>query len=620
MGTTWIKQGSIALYTLFLLMAFTKHLTAIPNEPDGFSFDEKRIKIEGNIRPFTPTIKIEQLSMDRHAVHIYLHSPAPSQPPAFEIKIKFSKENINQLWNSQTWSNKSFFSIPSYDRAASSYAIISGLTINDQNQITFTCKDDYETRFINTFVQEEEDTLVFGLSFFEDNPPLSNMQDYKVDLLIDFRNIHFSDAIFEASKWRLQEKFSYKTSYVDTTKAPVFSTWYPMHRNIPLENITRELDSLSNYNFKSIFIDDGWRSLVKMKVDTSYTYHAESLQAMQTFDEKRRDLGLNLYLWYSIPFKGGNPVISQKFAGKYIHYKAPVQLHVLDPRYVDVRKHLISTYTNFYKHWRFDGYWFDFLNHLYPKHTSSISEDLGRDYVDVSLAVQNLTFHMYGRLKLINPDIFMGHDFESVGPNRNNNPNLLGGFVGLNSTQIVREKMINNRLLYGKYTPFIEIMGVHNRDKSPDVARKFQSIMYSNPYLSFFQTTMPPDNKQTIKFWLEYWKTNYEVLLKGDFKPMKVSRNYPAIKVENNSKIIYTLYEYFTLNLPLILEKELDVINAKESQLVNFISSKAGLFYNYTIYNHLGISTENGTLKTRKKNTVEFLVPEGGFIRFHPTN
>ncbi len=618
MGVTWVRNVLIAFFVLFLLMVFTKQ--AITDETDVFSFDEKKIEIEGNLRPFSPTIKIEQLGMDRHKVHLYLHSPSPSQAPPFNVKIKFPKENINQLWNSQTWSNKSFFSIPSYDRAASSFAIISGLTINDQNQITFTCKDSYNTRFINTYVQEKEDTLIFGLSFFGDNPPLSDMQDYEVELLVDFRNVHFSEAIFEASKWRFAEDFTLKTSSVDTTKAPFYSTWYPMHRNIPLENITRELDSLKNFNFKSILIDDGWRSLVKMKIDTSYIYEDESLKTMQAFDEKRRSMGLNLFLWYSLPFMGGNPVTMKKFEGKYIHYKAPKQLHVLDPRYADVRRHLINTYTSFYKSWKFDGFWFDFINHFYPKHTTTISEDLGRDYVDVSLAIESLTDQMQVRLKNINPNIFMGHDFESVGPSRNNNQNLLGGFVGVNSTRIVREKMVNNRLLYGQYTPFIEILGVHPRDKSPEVARKFQAIMYGNPYLSFYNTTMPLDNKQTIQFWLKYWKTNYEVLMKGDFKPMKVSRNYPAIKVENQTKTIYTLYENYTLSLPLVLEKELDVINAKESQTVNFISSKAGILYKYSIYNHFGKSIEEGTLKTKKKNSVEFLVPEGGFIRFYVEN
>ncbi len=619
MRRAWVGNRFIQISILLLFLAVVQGGYSTNTSSDFFTFDENKIKIEGNLRPFTPTIQIEEINKSRYMVKMYMHSSSASQPPAFSLKLSIPKDNINQLWNSQTWSNKSFFSLPSYDRAAAEFSIISGLTINDQNQVTFTCRDGYDTRFINTYIQEQGDTMVFCLGFFEDNPPLSAMQKYQVEILLDFRNIHFSQAIHEASRWRLTEEFSHGIKSADSSKVPVYSTWYPMHRNIPLENITRELDSLQNFNFKSILIDDGWRSLVKMKVDTAYSYEEQSLQTMQLFDEKRRNMHMNLYLWYSLPFLGGNPVISQRFEGKYINYKPPKQLHVLDPRYADVRYHLISTYANFYRTWNFDGFWFDFLNNFYTSHTTTVTQDLGRDFVDVSLALERLTDEMDMRLKNANPEVFLGHEFKAVGPNRSDQ-NLLSGFVGVSSTQIVREKMVNNRLLYGQYTPFVEILGIHPRDKSKDVARKFQSIMFGNPYLSFFNTTMPQDNKQAVRFWLNYWQSNYDVLMTGDFRPIKVSRNYPVIKVENDDKMIYTIYDEYTLNLPLSLEKSLDVINAKESETVNFVSAQPGIIYQYSIHNHLGQSIENGTLKTKKKNAVEFIVPEGGFIHFQPNS
>ncbi|MDO8929789.1 MAG: hypothetical protein Q7W54_12485, partial [Bacteroidota bacterium] len=69
-------------------------------------------------------------------------------------------------------------SIPSYDRAAAGFSIISGLTINDQNQITLTCKDAYQAKFVSSNIREENDSIIFNLGFFEDNPPLSTLQDY----------------------------------------------------------------------------------------------------------------------------------------------------------------------------------------------------------------------------------------------------------------------------------------------------------------------------------------------------------------------------------------------------------------------------------------------------------
>ena len=304
---------------IVLILSFGGNLKSNGAESDNlYVFNKSKIHIEGVLTPFEATIDIQEQGLQKYILKIYLHSASASTPPSFNVSVKFPKDKINQIWNSKTWSNKSFFTLPSYDRAAAGFSIVSGLTINDQNQITFTCKDAYKAKFVSSNIREDNDSIVFSLGFFEDNPPLSNLQDYQAEVLVDFRNIHFSKAIYDASSWFLADEFKMGVASVDTTNVPVFSTWYPMHRNIPLENITRELDSLSTFNFKSILVDDGWQALVNMKIDTSYTYEESSFKTMNLFRQKCQDMKLPLYLWYSIPFMGGNPVVLKKFEGKYI--------------------------------------------------------------------------------------------------------------------------------------------------------------------------------------------------------------------------------------------------------------------------------------------------------------
>lgn len=612
----YLGQGMklVGLMMLILLLSGQNYLHGI--EPDNFYvFNKSKIRIDGKLTPFEATIDIKEYGLQRFIMKIYLHSTYAATPPSFNVSVKFPREKINQIWNSKTWSNKSFFSMPSYDRAAADFSIISGLTINDQNQITLTCKDAYQARFVSSNIREDKDSIVFNLGFFEDNPPLSTLQDYQAEVLLDFRNIHFSKAIFDASYWFLEDEFKKGVPSVDTTNVPVFSTWYPMHRNIPLENITKELDSLRTFNFKSVLVDDGWQALVNMKIDTAYSYDEKSYKTMNLFKQKCIEMHLPLYLWYSIPFMGGNPVILKKFEGKYIRYRAPRQMYVLDPRYAEVRKHLVSTYANFLTEWQFDGYWFDFLKGFYPKEGALIENDKGRDFVSIGLAVDTLYADMEARLKAINPKIFLGQKFPIVGPNLISYQNFITGFVGVENTQVVREKMVNNRLLYGKYTPFMEVVAFNPREKSEDIARKIQSVLFGNPYLSFFITTMPDDAKQTIRFWLNYWKKNYKIIFEGSFEPMQVSHFYPVIKVEGNQKIIYMVYEDFTLNLPISLNSPIDIINSKITEDIHLLSGRAGLQYNFEIFNCKGVSTGKGILKTKSKNSIDLLIPSGGFIR-----
>jgi len=607
-----------AVLSVLFLNLFNK-LEVFGTEPDGkYVFNRSKIHIEGVMSPFEATIDIKEQGLQRYIVNIYLHSAYAAAPPSFNLSVKFPKDKINQIWNSKTWSNKSYFTIPSYDRAAANFSIISGLTINDHNQITVTCKDAYKAKFVSSNIKEESDSIVFSLGFFEDNPPLSNLQDYQAEVLVDFRSIHFSKAIYDASSWFLEDEFKSGIASADTTNVPVFSTWYPMHRNIPLENITRELDSLKTFSFKSVLVDDGWQSLVQMKIDTAYTYEANSFKTMSLFKQKCSDMGLPLYLWYSIPFVGGNPVVLKKFEGKYIRYRAPRQMYVLDPRYADVRKYLVSTYANFLSTWHFDGYWFDFLKGFYPKEGAVIDQDKGRDFVSIDLAVDTLYSDMKARLNAIKPNFFMGQVFSVVGPNLVSYQNFLTGFVGVENTQVVREKMVNNRLLYGKYTPFMEVVAINPKESVEDIARKLQSVLFGNPYLSFYITTLPEVSKQTIRFWLDYWKKNHNVIFEGSFEPMQVSRFYPVIKVENEQKIIYMLYEGYTINLPIVLNKSIDVINSKTTGNIEFLLNKPDVQYNYEIFNCKGMSIDKGIVKSKNKNAVDFAVPTAGFIRITP--
>ena len=618
MEIKYIKRISLTLPVIFVL-ALLLTFSSIADEPDDvYVFNRSKIRIEGVLTPFDATIDVKEQGLQKYIVNIYLHSTFAAIPPAFNLTIKFPKDKINQIWNSKTWSNKSSFSLPSYDRAAAGFSIISGLTINDRNQITFTCKDAYKAKFVSSNINEEQDSIVFSLGFFEENPPLSNLQNYQAQVLVDFRNIHFAKAVYDASTWVLEDEFKASAMRVDTTNVPVFSTWYPMHRNIPLENITRELDSLKTFKFKSVLVDDGWQALVNMKVDTAYSYEQKSYQTMNLFRQKCQEMHLPLYLWYSLPFVGGNPVILKKFEGKYIRYRAPRQMYVLDPRFSDVRKYLVSTYANFLAEWKFDGYWFDFLKGFYPNEGQVIDQNLGRDFVSIDLAVDTLFSDMDRRLKLLNPNIFLGQKFQVVGPNIISYQNFLTGFVSVDNTRVVREKMVNNRLLYGKYTPFMEVVAISQGDKSVDIARKMQAVLFGNPYLSFYITTLPEESKQTIRFWLDYWKKNYQVIFDGDFEPMQVSRFYPVIKVENDKKLIYAVYEDYTINIPKNLTTPLEVINSKKSGAVSFMLSDPSLEYKYETFDCVGRLTEKGILKSKKKNTIDAMVPDAGYIRVTP--
>ena len=168
---TSIGIGMRFVLLLVLFLNIFSVIEAFGTEPDGlYVFNRSKIHIEGAMSPFEATIDIKEQGFQKYILNIYLHSAYAAAPPSFNVSVKFPKDKINQIWNSKTWSNKSYFTIPSYDRAAAGFSIISGLTINDHNQITVTCKDAYKAKFVSSNIKEEKDSIVFSLGFFEDDP------------------------------------------------------------------------------------------------------------------------------------------------------------------------------------------------------------------------------------------------------------------------------------------------------------------------------------------------------------------------------------------------------------------------------------------------------------------
>jgi hypothetical protein len=103
----------------------------------------------------------------------------------------------------------------------------------------------------------------------------------------------------------------------------------------------------------------------------------------------------------------------------------------------------------------------------------------------------------------VNPSLSVNQSYPPVGPLITSNTKSISGFLGTSALGQVREKMVNNRLIYGDYSPFLEVMGIHPKDPAVDVARKFHSIMFSVPYISYFSYTLPEEVRQTLNFWIK---------------------------------------------------------------------------------------------------------------------
>jgi hypothetical protein len=212
------------------------------------------------------------------------------------------------------------------------------------------------------------------------------------------------------------------------------------------------------------------------------------------------------------------------------------------------------------------------------------------------------------------PDMSINQSYKAVGPLHTSNTKTINGFLGTTVLTEVREKLVNNRLLYGEFSPFMEVIGIHPKDPAIDVAKKFQSVLFGTPYVSYFSYTLPEDVRMTLKFWVNYWKNNAEYLTQGEFKAFNPVQRYPVLIGGNTEKQILVFYDRVApYDFGDFDFEQADVINSSDYPYV-MLKGTPEEDIDFISYNHMGRYYERGSLKF--KNDVALLeIPLGGYAQ-----
>ncbi len=589
-------------------------LAPIPEDiPSSFQLTPDKYSVVGDVQPFNTEIRVDTLEEGLFLLHLNLYTDFPSGLPKFKFELKYPVPTIDVLWSSRTWSSSSFINIPNYARLQSDDNIISASTKNSNNRITLASTDPYKGRYTGIDIGMQKDSLVFIFNFFNRTQPDAEFLEYNTQILIDVRDLQFSKSIRNASQWLIDQSGPKTVTKVDPSLQPVYSLWYPMHKNIPLENVTHYFDSIANMGFRSVLFDDAWQNVVRFDVDTSGYWDPSETTIVKEFMEKAREKKFKVALWYSQPFVGAHRYVFKKFDGRYLQYRTSSQ-PILDIRYPEVRDYLSALYNDVVTEWKVDGIWFDFLNGYYPDEHIIATPDNGRDFISVRKALDSLRQQMELDLLVDNPNISINQSYPVVGPLISSNTKSVSGFLGTSALGQVREKMVNNRLMYGEYSPFIEVMGIHPRDPAFEVARKFHSIIFAVPYVSYFSYTLPEEVRVTLNFWIKYWRANLKYLTEGDFEAYYPVARYPVLKSGNEEKQIIVFYERSApINLGTFNFEMADIINSSSFPVVSLKGYPEGRI-DFLTFNHKGDFIKKGELKFRK-DVADLEVPPGGYSR-----
>lgn len=576
-------------------------------------FDPEDIAIDGDLESFTATWAKEDISDDLMILTLTLKSLRPAVPPPFSIKWSFPSVDIHAFWNTSVDVDKHDYYKNRIDsKAASQAPVLAFLNNKDQNRFTVACSDALNQLNLDSYIREEDAMFYCSVQLFGEKTPA--MSEYILRLRIDKRQVPFYVALREVSDWWAAQENYAPAPVPDFARMPMYSTWYGFHQNITADEVVSECRLAREMGFEAVIVDDGWQTLDSQR-GYAYTgdWKPERIPDMRAFVDRIHQLGMKFLLWYSLPFIGEKAENYERFKGKYLRYWEGQGAYILDPRYPDVREYIIGTYEKALEEWTLDGFKLDFIGFFTAVEDTVMTREQGRDYASVNDAVDRLMTDIMERLRAANPDIMIEFRQRYIGPLMRKYGNMFRAVDCPNMAAINRARTTDIRLLCGNTAAHSDMFMWHEEEPVETAALQILNILFSVPQLSVRLGRIPDDHIQMIKFWIDYWKKNRNVLLDGKFMPVNPGAVYPLIRAETDEKVIVAVYNDMFVNLDSTGHKNWDIVNAKPGETVILDIEKPLGNARFAVFDCKGNLISDGATWL-DKGVHKFAVPPSGLL------
>ena len=539
---------------------------------------------------------------------VYFKSTVPCAPLRITVEFNMPYIEAFSLWNAQCGLTRNV--LPDWrpqhqvstSRLACGIPIQSVISQGGDNVFTISVNDAKTPIEISSGTEEVNGSCLCRVSFF--TIPIGKINEYKSQIIIDTRKIPFYKAISDAAE-RMRGSEQFVPNYA---RLPMYSTWYNYHQNINDDELIKECKAAYELGMRTIIVDDGWQT---ENNGGGYAYCGDwrvcksKIKDMAAFVDAVHDIGMKVMLWYSVPFIGKNSDIWAEFQGKYLDNEEN-EWNCLDPRFPEVREYLAGLYEKAARDWKLDGFKLDFIDSFELTEYSD-KTGIGRDFESLEDAIDCLLCDVVLRLKKINPDVLIEFRQNYIGPVVTKYGNMIRvGDCALDAL-INRVGILDLRMTSGKAAVHSDMITWNNNDTNESVAKQLIAVLFGVPQISVRLDEIKAEHYEVLKFWLNFWMENREVLLDGKLKIYNPEANYSMAESELNSTKICVCY---SRNIVEASGDDFIVVNGTGE---NFIAVKANGYFKYTILDCKGVCVNSG--KRNIEDITQFDVPQSGVLQ-----
>lgn len=598
------------------------HAAAVQaQEIETFQLADVELMVEGDLGSFSLEVDTWQIEPGVEVASLTLESPASETPPEVVLSWTLPAHDMQGIWSTANWSNKTIGPDWSMSGVSSMFArhapVLSLFGSDDGNRITIAVSDALNTVRLRAGIREEDGTVRERIELFTERQPAITRAE--VEIRLDRRAIPLRESLADVSDWWTEQPGFEPAPVPELARLPMYSTWYSYHQDVSAPELLREVELAKELGYEAIIVDDGWQTLDSQR-GYAFTgdWEPERIPEMREFVDGVHERGMKLLLWYSMPLVGENSKTFARFQGRYLRYWDGQGAWVLDPRYPEVRDHLIATYRTAMLEWGVDGFKLDFLGFFVATDSTELTIADGRDYASVNEAADRLLTDVMAELRALNPDVMIEFRQPYIGPLMRKYGNMFRAADAPHVATDNRLRTVDLRLLSGNTAVHSDMFMWHAGDSVEAAALQFLSVLFSVPQLSVKLERIPPDHRQMVRHWTGYWLQNRDVLLDGEFVPHSPLAHYPLIEAVTDQKRIIAIYDDMVVRIPEGHgRRALDVVNAGHlGRVVLEVGARMGSF-DYRVLDTLGREVGSATLELAP-GVYRIAVPRSGLLEMTP--
>lgn len=367
---------------------------------------------------------------------------------------------------------------------------------------------------------------------------VDDVEARRFTLRIDLRELHFAEALRGVTAEWTTELGDRIAPVPSVAREAMYSTWYSDHQHVSAESVERHARAGASYGCTAVIVDDGWQT-----DDTArgYAYCGDWEPTSRTFPDmashvrRVHELGLRYVLWIAPPLIGVHSKSWDRLKDRILGFADGEVTAVLDPRYPEVREHLLESCIRPVRDWGADGLKIDFIDSWA---WSSPPRAPDADCTSVDEGVESLLQAITTELRKLRPDVLIEFRQDYV------NPRLwqFGTFLRAGDCAMDpvenRVRTIDSRLLAGDRAVHSDMLMWHPSASAENVAQQFIGAMFSTPQVSMELDAMSPEHERVVRYWLGFLSDHADVLLDGVLVPSRPDARYTQVRAVGAETVV----------------------------------------------------------------------------------